>query len=80
MHELAAAQDMLRTVVQTAERHGAKRVSVIRVKIGERSGHEPSNIVDLMGLTAEGTIAEGATVETTLVPGTEIGVEDIEIE
>jgi Zn finger protein HypA/HybF involved in hydrogenase expression len=80
MHELAAAQDMLKTVVQTAERHGAKRVSVIRVKIGERSGHEPSNIVDLMGLTAEGTIAEGATVETTLVPGTEIGVEDIEIE
>jgi hydrogenase nickel incorporation protein HypA/HybF len=80
MHELAAAQDMLKTVTQTAEEHGAKKVSVIRVKIGERSGHEPSNIVDLMALAAEGTIAEGATVETTLVPGTEIRVEDIEIE
>ena len=80
MHELAAAQDMLKTVIQTAEKHGAKRVAVIRVKIGERSGHEPSYIVDLMGLAAEGTIAEGATVETTLVSGTEIGVEDIEVE
>lgn len=80
MHELAAAQDMLKTVTQAAEKHGAKRVAVIRVKIGERSGHEPSNIVDLFELAAQGTIAEGATVETTLVPGTEIGVEDIEIE
>ena len=80
MHELAAAQDMLKTVIQAAEKHGAKRVAVIRVKIGEHSGHEAPNIVDMMGLAAEGTIAEGATVETTLVPGTEIGVEDIEVE
>ena len=80
MHELAAAQDMLETVTRAAEEHGAKKVSVIRVKIGERSGHEPSNIVDLLALAAQGTIAEGATVETTLVPGNEIAVEDIEIE
>jgi Zn finger protein HypA/HybF involved in hydrogenase expression len=80
MHELAAAQDMLKTVIQAAEKHGAKRIVVIRVKIGERSGHEASNIVDMIGLAAQGTIAEGASVETTIVPGTQIGVEDIEVE
>ena len=78
MHELAAAQDVLRAVLAAAEEQDAERITAIALKIGELYAAE--NLQDLIAIAAKGTIAEGANVEAEGVPGADIQVASIDIE
>lgn len=78
MHELAAAQDILKVVLETAEAQQAKRVVAIYLKLGQAYGTD--RIQDLVADLAKGTIAEGARLEMEAVPGPGLAVESIEIE
>ena len=78
MHELAAAQDVMRAVLAAAEEQGAQRITAIALKIGELYAAE--NLRDLIDIAAKGTIAEGATVDVEAVPGAAIQVASIDIE
>ena len=78
MHELAAAQDVIRAVLQAAEERGAQRITAIALKVGQL--YTAENLQDLITISAQGTIAEGATVDVEAVPGSAIQVASIDIE
>ena len=78
MHELAAAQDVVRAVLAAAEEQGAQRVNAIALKVG--SLYSADHLQDLIAIAAQGTIAEGATVEIEAVPGSAIQVASIDID
>lgn len=78
MHELAAAQDVLRAVLQAAEEQSARRVTAIALKVGR--GYAGDNLRDLIAIVAKGTIAEGARVDVEAAPGSAIQVATIDIE
>jgi Zn finger protein HypA/HybF involved in hydrogenase expression len=78
VHELAAAQDIVRAALQVAEEQGARRVTAIALKVGRLYGAE--QLQDLIAISAQGTIAEGATVDVEAVPGAEIHLASIDIE
>jgi Zn finger protein HypA/HybF involved in hydrogenase expression len=78
MHELAAAQDVVRAVLAAAEEQGAQRITAIALKVGQLYAAE--NLQDLIAIAARGTIAEGATVDVDPVPGSAIQVASIDID
>ena len=78
MHELAAAQDVIRAVLAAAEEQDARRITAIALKVG--SLYSADHLQDLIAIAAQGTIAEGATVEIEAVPGSAIQVASIAIE
>jgi hydrogenase nickel incorporation protein HypA/HybF len=78
MHELAAAQDVVRAALQAAEKEGARRITAIALKVGRMYAAE--QLRDLIAIAAQGTIAEGARLEVEAVPGSAIQVASIDIE
>lgn len=78
MHELAAAQDVIRVALQAAEGQGAARITAIAVKVGRSYAVE--QLRDLIAMVAQGTIAEGARLDMEAVPGSAIQVASIDIE
>lgn len=70
MHSLAMAQDILRAAVSEAEKHNAKHVKAISVKIGDGHFAESDSLLFCLEATAKGTIAEGAQIEIDLVDTT----------
>jgi len=78
VHELAAAQDVLRAVLEAAEKEGARRITAIALKVGQVYAVE--QMQDLIAIVAGGTIAEGARLEVEAVPGSAIQVASIDIE
>jgi len=78
MHELAAAQDVLKTALAAAEAESAQRIVAIVLKIGSPYGIEQMR--ELIAMEAKGTIAEGARLDIESVAGPTIQVESIEIE
>ena len=78
MHELAAAQDVLRAVLTAAGEQNARRVTAIALKVGR--GYAVENLRDLIAIVAKETIAEGARLDVEMVPGSAIQVATIDIE
>ena len=67
MHSLAMAQDILEAALIEAEKHNAKHVKAISVKIGDGHFTESDSLQFCLEATAKGTIAEGARIEIELV-------------
>ncbi len=63
MHELALAREMIAIVERAAKGHNAKRIRVIRVALGAFGHVEDSALRFAMLAAANGTIAEGASLE-----------------
>lgn len=78
MHELAAAQDVLKVAIEAAQSQKARRITVIYLKVGRL--YAIDRIESLIGDLAKGTIAEGARLEIESVPGPELAVESLEVE
>ncbi len=78
MHELAAAQDVVKTALGVAEAEGAQRIVAIVLKIGSLYGADQMR--ELIAMEAKGTIAEGARLDIEPVSGPSIQVESIEVE
>ena len=70
MHELAITEGILRAALPEAERHGAKRILEIRLKIGELSGVLPECIQYYFDIASQGTIAEHARLTVEKIPAT----------
>ena len=68
MHELAITEGILRAAVPEAERHGARRILEIHLKIGELSGVLPECIQYYFDLASRGTIAENARLTVEKIP------------
>ena len=68
MHELAITEGIIRAAVPEAEKHGAKRILEIRLKIGELSGVLPECIQYYFDIASRGTIAENARLGVERIP------------
>lgn len=68
MHELAITEGIIRAAVPEAEKHGAKRILEIRLKIGELSGVLPECIQYYFDIASRGTIAEHARLVVEKIP------------
>ena len=68
VHELSIAQAVLDQVTAEAVAHGASRIVVIRLEIGELAAVVPEALDFSFGMIARGTAAEGARIEIAAVP------------
>ena len=63
MHELGIANEILDAALFEADRHAAKKVTSIVLRVGVLRAIEPGNLVFLFEHLARGTPAEGARLE-----------------
>ena len=68
MHELGIASEILDVALSEADRHAAKKVTAIRLRVGVLRAIEPENLSFLFGHLARGTPAEGALLEIVEEP------------
>lgn len=60
MHELSLTQSILNIALSEAEKHGAKKVTEIKIVLGVLGGAVPECIQEYFDLISEGTAAQGA--------------------
>jgi hydrogenase nickel incorporation protein HypA/HybF len=65
MHEMAITQSVIDAVCEHA---GGRRVHCVRVRVGALCGVVPDAMQFCFGLAAEGTIADGATLDLDIQP------------
>lgn len=70
MHEMAITQSVLNIALEAAEQAGAKRITAIRIKMGEYSDVVPVVLRDYFAVAAQGTAAQGAVLELERLPVT----------
>lgn len=68
MHELPVTQGILRIAAEEAAKHNAKRVSLIKVKVGLLTSILPECINYYFEILSKGTVAEGAVIEVEKLP------------
>ena len=69
MHELAIAQQVVRTVLAEMSRTGATAVRRIDVEIGALEGIPPERLHQAFGLESKDTPLEGVELRVVLAPG-----------
>lgn len=67
MHERSVAADLVRAVGVTAFEEGGT-VETMHIRMGSLSGIDPEALREQIHWHAQGTVAEGATVEVEVVP------------
>ena len=70
MHEMALASSVLQIVEDTARRHGAPRVSAVRLEIGRLSHVEPEALRFSFDVVTRDSLADGARLEIVATDGT----------
>ena len=68
MHELSITQSILDLVTKEAEKQGAQRITLIRLKIGELTNVDPACVEFYLEVIGKGTIAEGVKLEAEVLP------------
>ncbi len=63
MHEWALADGILRTAIEFAEKNGGKRITLIKVVLGELQDVEKEIVNFALNEMKKGTIAEDAVIE-----------------
>ena len=80
MHEFKLVADVLKNVLAAAEKNQAKKVSAIRLRVGEHCHAAPDNVEFLFKQAARGSIAEGAKLEIKIIPGEDLVLESIQVD
>lgn len=68
MHELSVTESLLKIAVEHAEKADAKRITDLRIVIGDLASMVDDSIQFYWDVIAQGTIAEGATLHFRRVP------------
>ena len=81
MHDLVAAQDIVKTAVTTAEKNKLKKITKIVVKLGKIVEHneeiKPENLTFNFELVKRNTIAKKATLVITKGKGRELAIVEV---
>jgi len=80
MHEFKLVSDVFKSVLKTAEKNQAKKVTLVRFQVGENCHARPENIEFLFRQAARGSIADKAEVEITTIPGDELILSSIQVD
>lgn len=68
MHEMAIVQSVLDIAFTEAEKHSARKISKIKLRIGELSGVVRDSLEFAFEVLRQGTLAEDAALEIEAVP------------
>lgn len=68
MHEVGLMTEAVRIALEEARARGARRITVLRLRVGTLSGVVPEALVFAFDLVTAGTAAEGARLEVEQVP------------
>jgi hydrogenase nickel incorporation protein HypA/HybF len=68
MHEVSIAEGLLQIVLDEVKKHSISKVRVVKLKIGELSGVQPSALTFCFDLIAKDTPVEGADLRIDMVP------------
>lgn len=68
MHELSITQSIVNICSEEAEKHNVRKVTEIRIKIGELCGLVPECIQTYFDLVSSGTKVEGARLMIEKIP------------
>ena len=68
MHELSVTEGLLKICLEEGKKHNVKKVTKIKVKVGELSDLIPSCISYYFNIAAKGTIAEDAEILVEKIP------------
>jgi len=68
MHELSITESLLSVALTEAQKHGATKITTIRIVVGELSQVDPLSVQFYLDVLGKGTIAEGVQLEAERVP------------
>jgi hydrogenase nickel incorporation protein HypA/HybF len=74
MHEFGIAERILNLVLDEAHRHNMKKVSTIRVQVGEANHLSADSLEFAFGIVSKNTIAQDAHIEMQKTDGLAIQV------
>ena len=80
MHESHLIEPIIKGISEHALKEGAKRVSKIRLKIGEFTGVRGASFKETFSTLARGTMLENAELELVFFPGSRIEVVSFDVE
>lgn len=68
MHEYGLTKEIIRIAENAARNEGAYKISRISLVVGENAGILPDSIQMYFDFISKGTLAEGATLQLSIVP------------
>ncbi|MBD3264985.1 MAG: hypothetical protein GF375_07770 [Candidatus Omnitrophica bacterium] len=80
MHETHLIQPVIKGISEHTKKEGAKRVSKIRLKVGDFIGTNKDSFKETFSVLAKGTECEGAELELTFFPSSHVEVVSFDVE
>jgi len=74
MHETHLIEPIVKGISKHAQEEGAKKVTRVRIKIGDLTGVKEASFRETFGVLAKGTPLEGAELEINFFPAQRIEV------
>lgn len=79
MHEVSLCESIIKIIERQAGKDGFTRVVSVTLTVGEMSGASIEALEFCFPMVAKDTIADGATLTFTQVPGTDLRVSELEV-
>ncbi|MCD5397584.1 hydrogenase maturation nickel metallochaperone HypA [candidate division NPL-UPA2 bacterium] len=80
MHESHLIEPLIQGIAEQAKKEGGRRVSRVRLKVGEFTGVKKDSFRETFSLLSKGTILNDAKLEITFFPGLGLEVISFDIE
>ena len=80
MHETHLIEPIIKGISEHATREGAKKVTNVKIKVGDLNCVKEESFKETFKILAKGTILEGAEVEIIIFPGTVVQVIAFDVE
>ena len=68
MHELSVCQSIVQQLEDLAAQHNAHSISLVKIQLGPLSGIEAPLLAQAFPIASAGTVADGATLHTEILP------------
>ena len=74
MHETHMIEPIIKGIEQHAREEGGKKVTNVKIKVGQLTGVKEESFKETFNILAKGTILEGAELKIIMFPGTIVQV------
>ena len=80
MHESHLIEPIIKGISEHAQKEGAKKVTKVKIKVGDLNCVKEESFKETFGVLAKGTALEGAELEITIFPGSVVQVLSFDVE